>query len=187
MTMEFHKKPAGLQVADVLDPKYQKWVGEVEKGVTKFETSTGTFMTDMIRFGPSKFDIAVVYESNAIGQLGNAQGRWGDLHVYYPTETLWSDHPAALLQGDWVTPEQKAAARTWLAFLHGRPMQERALAYGFRPGDTAVPLLTQDPNNPFVKYAGYGVKVDIPPAATPPDATVLRNLMQMWTRTVGTR
>ena len=27
-----------------------------------FETSTGTFMTEMVLYGPSKYDIAVVYE-----------------------------------------------------------------------------------------------------------------------------
>jgi ABC-type molybdate transport system substrate-binding protein len=187
MTMEFHKKTTGLTVADVLDPAYQTWVKEIEAGVPKFETSTGTFMTDMVRFGPSKFDIAVVYESLAIAQLGNAQGRWGNLKVYYPSPTIWSDHPAAILQADWVTPAQKQAAETWLAWLHSQPVQASALAYGFRPGDPSVAIQSGDANNPFSKYAAQGVKVDLPPVATPPDGAVIRNLMTMWTRVVGTR
>src|SRR5262249_38709634 len=153
MSLEYHAKNQALAVADVLDQKYQKWVGELEKGVSKFEPSTGTFMTDMIRFGPSKYDIAVVYENLAIAQIENAQGRWGNLKIYYPSTTLWSDHPIALLKGDWVTPEKKAAAKLWIAHLKGRPMQERALAYGFRPADPAVPLKSADPNNPFNKLA----------------------------------
>jgi hypothetical protein len=77
MSLEFHGKRL-LEVGDVLKPDYQKWVKEVEKGVTKFETSTGTFMTDMIRFGPSKYDIAVVYESLAICRRRSSRptGRW---------------------------------------------------------------------------------------------------------------
>ncbi|HTE55268.1 MAG TPA: substrate-binding domain-containing protein, partial [Kofleriaceae bacterium] len=98
MTYDYYKKTRGLQVSELLDPKYQEWVKQIESGVSKFETSTGTFMTDMIRFGPSKYDIAMVYENLAISQLGNAQGRWGNLLVYYPPVTLWSDHPVALLR-----------------------------------------------------------------------------------------
>jgi hypothetical protein len=187
MTIEFTGKRSGLEVADVLKPDYQTFVKELERGVTKFETSTGTFMTDMIRFGPSKYDIAVVYENLAIAQLENAQGRWGNLKVYYPETTLWSDHPASVLQAEWVTPAQRDAARIYLQFLRARPQQELALAFGFRPADPSVPIKTPDQRNPFTRLASYGISVDVPPAAAPPDAAVVRNLMMLWTRLVGPR
>lgn len=183
MTLEYYGKQSGLTVGDLLDDKYQAFVKETERGVTRFEASTGTFMTDMVRFGPSKYDIAVVYESLAVSQLENAQGRWGNLKVYYPATTLWSDHPLALLAGDWVTPAQRAAARRLSAFLLDRPMQQRALVYGFRPADPAVPIRTGD-GNPFTRLEAYGVRIDVPPVATPPDGPVVRNLMMMWTRVV---
>jgi len=184
MTLDYYGRTSGLQVADVLDPKYQSWIAQLERGVGHLETSTGTFMADMIRFGPSKYDIAVVYENLAVAQLENAQGRWGNLRLYYPSVTLWSDHPAALLQAEWVTEPQRKAARAWLAFLRSRPMQERALSYGFRPADPAVPVRTADAQNPFTRYASYGVQIDIPPVATPPEAPVIRNLLTMWSRVV---
>jgi hypothetical protein len=187
MTLEYEGKTSGLAVGDLLKPEYQAFVASVEKGVSKFETSTGTFMTDMVRFGPSKYDIAVVYENLAVSQIENAQGRWGNLRVYYPETTLWSDHPIALLQGDWVSAPQRDAARTFIAFLRSRPMQERALSYGFRPADPAVPIRTSDGQNPYTRLAQYGVKVDIPPVATPPDGPVIRNLLTMWSRVVGSR
>src|SRR5260370_5025130 len=111
MTLEFYGKTSGLTVADLLKPDYQAFVASVEKGVPKFEASTGTFMTDMIRFGPSKYDIAVVYESLVISQIENAQEHWGNLRVYYPDTTLWNDHPVALLEGDEVTEPQTQAAQ----------------------------------------------------------------------------
>jgi Bacterial extracellular solute-binding protein len=187
MSFEFEKKTAGLTVADVLDPKLQAWLQSLEKGVTKFELSTGTFMTDMVRFGPSRYDIAVVYESLAVAQIENAQGRWGNLKIYYPATTLWSDHPGALLKGAWVTAEQAKAGRQWLAFLRSRPMQELALAYGFRPADPAVPLKSADARNPFTRLAPYGLQLDLPQAATLPDAAVVRNLMTLWSRTATAR
>ena len=187
MSLEFYGKRS-LEVGDVLKPDYQKFVQEIERGVSKFETSTGTFMTDMVRFGPSKYDIAVVYESLAIGQIENAQGRWGNLKVYYPDMTVWSDHPIALLAAPWITDAQKAAARTYVAFLRDTPMQERALAYGFRPADPRVAMRGVDPTrNPFARLAAYGISMDVPPAVEPPDGAVVRNLLMMWSRLVGTK
>jgi len=183
MSLEYWNKNK-LQVEDLLDPKYQEFVKGVEKGVTKFESSTGTFMTDMVRFGPSKYDISVVYESLAISQLADAAGRWGKLRVYYPATTIWSDHPVALLNGAWVTPEQKQAAKQYIAFLRAKPQQQRALEFGFRPADTTVPIVTSDAQNPFTRLAADGVTVDVPPAAPAPDGPVVRNLMMMWTRVV---
>lgn len=184
MTLEFHGKTTGLEVGDILKPKYQDFIKELEKGVPKFEVSTGQFMTDMIRFGPSKYDIAVVYENLAISQIENAQGRWGNLKIYYPSTTLWSDHPIAVVKADWVTPAQKAAAKVWIDYLKSRPMQELALSFGFRPADPTVPIKTADARNPFTRLASQGVKLQINPMATPPDGQVIRNLMMMWSRVV---
>lgn len=182
MTLEYTGKQT-VEVGDLLDPKLQAFVKQTERSVTHFEASTGVFMTEMVRFGPSKYDVACVYESLAIAQLDDAQGRWGNLKVYYPHATIWSDHPAGVLEAEWVTPEQRAAAHVWLAYLRSRPVQEHALAYGFRPGDTSVPVRSADRDNPFNKHATQGVKVEVPAAAKTPDGAVVRNLMVMWNRT----
>jgi ABC-type Fe3+ transport system substrate-binding protein len=138
-------------------------------------------MTDMVRFGPSKYDIAVVYESLAISELGNAEGRWGKLKVYYPATTIWSDHPIVMLSGN---DAQKQAARKYIAFLRSKPSQQRALDYGFRPADTSVPVVSAAANNPFTKLASDGITVDVPPAAQPADGPIVQNLRIMWTRVV---
>jgi ABC-type molybdate transport system substrate-binding protein len=187
MTFDFYKKTSGLTTEEVLNPEYQTWIKAIEKGVSKFETSTNQFMTDMIRFGPSKYDIAVVYENLAIANLESAQGRWEPLKVYYPQTTLWSDHPIAIVQADWVTAAQKTAARTFIEFLKSKPMQEKSLSYGFRPGDVSVPLKDADPKNPFNRLASLGIRVDIPPVATVPDGIVIENLLTMWSRNIGMR
>ncbi|RKH81546.1 ABC transporter substrate-binding protein [Corallococcus sp. AB045] len=181
-TLEYLGRREGVKEGDLLDPGYQAWLQGLERGVTRFEPSTGTFMTDLVRYGPSRYDLALVYESLAIAQLDHAQGRWGPLRVDYPPVTLWSDHPAAVLQADWVTPEQREAALEWVAFLRSPEVQARALAFGFRPADPSVPLKTPDANNPFTRLAAHGIRVDVPPAADVPDASVLRTLLDLWTR-----
>lgn len=187
MAMEFFHTTTDLTVEQMLDPKFQDFVKEIETGVPHFEASTGTFMTEMIRFGPSKYDIALVYESLAVSQLENAQGRWGSLHIYYPPTTIWSDHPIVLLRGPWVTPPQKAAGEKLIAFLRSVPVQSTALRFGFRPADPSVPMKSNEGNNPFVKMAQFGLALELPPAAQPPSGPVLKNLMMMWSRVVKPR
>ena len=185
MAYEYFHTTSGLTVEQMLDPKFQAFVADIERGVQKFESSTGTFMTDMIRFGPSKYDIAVVYESLAVSQLENAQGRWGSLHIYYPPVTIWSDHPVVLLHGaPWLTADQGQAATQLIAFLRSPQVQATAPRFGFRPADTSVPVKLPDGSNPFAKSAPYGLTLELPPAAQPPDGTVIRNMLMMWSRVV---
>ena len=185
MSLEYYGKTSGLTVEELLDEKYQKWVKDIERAVSKFEASTGTFMTDMIRFGPSKYDIAVVYESLAVSQLENAQGRWGNLHLYYPPVTLWSDHPVMLLDTDALTPEQRAAGAKLVDYLRSVPVQSTALRFGFRPADPSVPMKTSEGPNPFTKLSQYGLSLELPAATTAPDGPVVRNLLTMWSRVMA--
>jgi hypothetical protein len=187
MTLEFYGGRNEVQVGDLLRPDYQRFVREIERGVSRFEASTGTFMTDMIRFGPSKYDLALIYENLALAEIEHAEGRWGPLEIAYPAVTVWSDHPAAVLEAEWVSEAEKKAARDWLAHLSSRPVQERALAYGFRPADPAVAIRSSDPANPFVRGAAHGVQLDLPPIARTPDAALVRNLIAMWARVVAPR
>lgn len=187
MSLEYYDKTSGLTVEELLDEKYQKWIKELERAVGKFEASTGTFMTDMIRFGPSKYDIALVYESLAVSQLENAQGRWGSLRLYYPPTTLWSDHPVMLLESDKLTPAQRAASEKLLAHLRSAPVQASALRFGFRPADPSVPMKVTEGPDPFSKLAQYGLSLELPAAATAPEGAVVRNLLTMWSRVVATR
>jgi ABC-type molybdate transport system substrate-binding protein len=181
MSLEYYNKNS-LSTADVLEPKYQEWITGIEKGVTRFEASTGTFMTDMVRFGPSKYDISVVYEALAISQIENAQGRWGVLNIYYPATTVWSDNPVAILNG--VEEAEKKAAELWVDHLLSRESQQSALSFGFRPGDPSVPIQSSEASNPFTRYAQYGVQIQIPPVAVMPEGPVVRNLITMWSRVV---
>ncbi|NVJ10307.1 substrate-binding domain-containing protein [Myxococcus sp. AM001] len=184
-SLEFYGKQRGLTVADLLEPRFQTWLSQLERGAGRFERSTGALMADMVRFGPSRYDIAVVYENLAISQLSQPPGKWGALKVLYPTLTSWSDHPAAVLEADWVLPRQREAALEWLRHLHSRPVQQRALAFGFRPADASVPLTSPGEHSPFLPLAARGLRVDVPDSAEVPEGAVVRNLLTLWSRRVG--
>lgn len=187
MAYGYHHKRSGLVPADVLDADFQKWLRAIESAVGKFGTSSGTYMREMVLYGPSKYDLIWNYESVAISDMAAAQGRWGNLIVYYPKPTLWSNHPFAVLKGDWVTPEQRAAARELREFLLTPETQGHALEFGFRPANPDVKLLSTDPQNPWNRLKQYGVRLDVPAVAEPPSGEVTRLLLETWRRVVENR
>ncbi|MBN1875996.1 MAG: substrate-binding domain-containing protein [Anaerolineae bacterium] len=184
MTYNYFGKTSGLTAVDILsDEAYQQWFIEFESTISKFGDSTGTYMNEIIAYGPSLYDFVSVYEATAIEQAENAIGRYGELRIYYPPATSVSDHPFCVLQADWVTPEKAEAAELFLDFLSGREMQALALTYGFRPVDDSIPL--DGPGSPFLKYVNNGVRLQLPPQVEVPPGNVLQTLLDFWQRNVG--
>jgi hypothetical protein len=183
MTYNYFDKTSGLTSKGVLDPGYQEWYVDFGRNVAKFGDSTGTFMQEIVAYGPSLYDLVAVYESTAIEQAENAVGRYGELQVYYPPATHMSDHPFCVLQAEWVTPLEARAAQMFVDFLTGSQMQELALLqHGFRPVDRDIPL--DQPGSPFQRYAANGLRIDLPPEVETPLGSVLNTLLDFWTRNV---
>jgi hypothetical protein len=177
----FHNKSSGLTSADVNSPEFAQWLAEIEGGVASFGDSTGTFMNDIVTKGPSQYDFGVVYENLALQSMDVAQQRQGQpLRIFYPPATLFGDHPFAVVDGDWATPEQRAAAIVFRDFLRSASIQKLALQYGFRPADPNVAITSDDAGNPFKKYAPNGVQVSIAQQAEPPSAEVVNSLLDLW-------
>ena len=183
MTYNYFDKTSGLTNKDVLDPSYQAWYTDFGRNVAKFGDSTGTFMQEIVAYGPSLYDLVAVYESTAIEQAENAVGRYGELQVYYPPATHLSDHPFCVLQAEWVTPQEARAAQMFVDFLTGREMQELALLqHGFRPVDRDIQL--DQAGSPFQRYAANGLRTDLPPEVETPPGNVLNTLLDFWARNV---
>jgi ABC-type Fe3+ transport system substrate-binding protein len=187
MAYGYHRKQSGLKPADILDEGFQKWLAEVESAVGRFGTSSGTYMKDMVLYGPSKYDFIWNYESVAIGDMAAAQGRWGNLTIHYPNPTLWSNHPFAVLKGDWVSAEQRTAAKELRDFLLSQEIQQSALGFGFRPANPDVKVLSSDPSNPWNRLKAHGIRADVPPVAEAPSGDVARLLLETWRRVVETK
>jgi ABC-type sulfate transport system substrate-binding protein len=127
-----------------------------------------------------------VYEATAIEQAQNALGRYGELRVYYPPASLWSDHPFCIVNGDWVTTQQSQAAKLFINYLTSKPAQEIALLkFGFRPVDKSIPL--EQTGSPFDRYAANGFRADISgiPDVEIPAGNVLNTLRDFWSRNVS--
>jgi len=183
MAYEFHKKSRGLEMKDVLDPGFQTWMADFERGVSGLSDSTGTMMRDMVLRGPGTYDGLFVYESVVIDYLKSAEGRWGELHVEYPKRNMWNDNPYYVLDVPWSSADQRKAAGRFLDFLLSVPVQQRSLEHGFRPGNPEVPVKAA--GSPFIAYQQFGLEADIGEICEAPRAEVMTNLLASWQRARG--
>jgi Ca-activated chloride channel family protein len=172
-------KMKNLTPADVVAPAFQQQLAAVEKGTT-LSSSTGTMMREMVLKGPSAYDAVLVYESLGIDYLKSAAGRWGDIHIIYPAQNLWSDNPYYIIDAPWSSADQRKAAELFLNFMMSEPVQKQALTHGFRPGNPNVPVIF--PQSPFVQYQQFGLRNDIGNVAEYPRAETINNLLAAWQR-----
>jgi hypothetical protein len=184
MTYSYFGKTEDLTSEDILsNNEFQKWFLELEGTITNFGESTGTYMRDIVAYGPSMYDMVSVYEASAIEQAENASGRYGELHFYYPPATILSDHPFCILDAEWVTTEQKTAAAIFIDFLLSKEVQQLGLMkYGFRPALNGIPL--DQPGSPFQRFAVIGLDANLPPVAEIPSSDVLNTLLDFWARNI---
>jgi ABC-type molybdate transport system substrate-binding protein len=181
MAMEHKGGPGELSPGDVAKKDRQAFIAAIEKAVApKFPPSTEAVVVEMQKQGPAAHDLSIVYESSAVSLIEGATRRWGKLRVYYPTPSLLSDHPIALIRSAAMSPAERAGALAWIEFLRTAAAQRRALAHGFRPSHPEVPPTAADPRNPFHRHGDSGLKIAIPPAAPMPERQVIRSLLAFW-------
>ena len=149
----FHEPRSLTPDQFAVSSSYWEYLNMFEQAVNSFGCSSGTYLNDLLNAGPAQADVIATYENLALTAQGKADQ---PLLLFYPDPNILSDHPFAVLQGEWVTDEQRQAALQFRTFLLAREQQILALRYGFRPGPatTDISLLTsQAANNPFVIHA----------------------------------
>src|SRR5215813_4364577 len=133
-------KTAGLTVDDVNKSRTADFLSGIEKSVVHYGSSTGFFGRQMFSTGPQYLSAAVLYENMVIESYSQNNLPFPVVAIYPKEGTFWSDHPIGIVEREWVTPEHREAAKTYIQYLLQRPQQEKAIAYGFRPGAVDVPL-----------------------------------------------
>jgi len=133
-------KTAGLTVADVDKPHTADFLSGIEKSVVHYGSSTGFFGRQMFSTGPQYLSAAVLYENMVTESYSQSNLPFPVVAIYPKEGTFWSDHPIGVVEREWVTPEHREAAKTYIQYLLQRPEQEKAITYGFRPGAVDVPL-----------------------------------------------
>jgi Ca-activated chloride channel family protein len=169
------KKTRALALADLGNKPTRDFVAGVEKTIVHYGKSTGFFSDKMLERGPTYLSAAVLYENLVIQSYDQKHDAPFPLVAIYPVEgTFWSDHPYAILDAPWVGAEEREGAQKFFAFLKDKPQQKRALALGFRPADTSIPM-----DSPI--DAAHGVDPKQPQTLLDvPDAQTLESLLALW-------
>jgi len=146
-----------LTLAEVNDPAVQQGVRDIEELIRHYSARTTEFK-EYIAQGPDYLDFVALEENDLIfiNQGKTTYQPPEKLVALYPKEgTFWHEHPFAIPQTDWVSDEQRAAARVFTEFIRSEAIQQKVLENGFRPVNPNVTVdypiaaeLGVDPNQP---------------------------------------
>ncbi|NPV86473.1 MAG: VWA domain-containing protein [Anaerolineae bacterium] len=171
-------KQRSLKSEDLQNPQVRSFMADVQSSIIHYGTSTGFFANRMFERGPSYLSAAVLYENLIVTQESkrlNGESQQLPVVAIYPKEgTFWANHPYAILNAPWVTPQQKEAAQVFLNYLLDKPQQMRALQYGFRPSDPSISL-----TSPLDSQ--HGVDPQQPKTVLEvPSADVIYSIQSLW-------
>ena len=185
LTVEFFDSPRMPTAAQLATPRYREVLRQVSTEAVSTGLSTGRLLEDMLRYGPSKFDLILTYESLALNAIKTfPQDRWGKLKMYYPTYTIWNDHPVVQMATKPWNEEETAAAKEWINFLLSKEMQDRALAFGFRPGNPNT-ALDRGEGKPLEALIERGLRMDLPASAVINEQRIPA-LLDLWIQEAST-
>jgi Ca-activated chloride channel family protein len=187
MAYAYYNEQRGLTKAQVDDPGFLSYLHDFEVAVNGFGRSSGTFMENVvIADGPAQYNIIATYENLVLTLQQEAIARHEPLQLFYPQINIVSDHPFAILKGDWVTQDQQLAAQKFRDYLRSDAQQQAALTGGFRPSTSSVHITDQVKNNPFLgQSADIKVVQDIQNIAQPPSGDVVNELINQWVQGWG--
>lgn len=168
-------KIAELTLADVQQPNTADYVHAIEQSIVHYGRSTGFFANKMMQNGPDYLSAAVMYENMVIESYQQQPPPEFPIVAIYPEEgTFWSDHPIGIVERDWVTPAHREATQIYIDYLLAEAQQQKALEYGFRPGNINVALAAP------IDLA-HGVDPQQPKTTLPvPAADVIYAIKKLW-------
>lgn len=168
-------KPPGLTLEDLRKSEVAEYLESIQQRIVHYGSSTEFFGHQLSRGGPGFLSAVVVSEQTVMEWNRQLSELPFPLVAIYPSEgAFWSDHPIGVVQREWVSENHQEAAQKYIEFLRSRPQQRRAMEFGFRPGDSSIPLTSPiDPQ--------HGVDPSVPQATLPaPSAQVLKATIEVW-------
>lgn len=165
-----------LTIDEVRDADVQDGVREIEQLIRHYSSRTTEFR-EYIAQGTDYLDFVALEENDLIyiNQGKTSLQPPEKLVALYPKEgTFWHEHPMGIVNADWVTAEQREAARVFIEYMLTEPIQRIVMDNGFRPANPNVPL-----GFPFVPE--NGISVDGPSEVLDvPAPEVIAEIQQSW-------
>ncbi|MBL8056494.1 MAG: VWA domain-containing protein [Anaerolineales bacterium] len=132
----------GLTPANVKSQAVIDAFTKVEQHTYHYGVQTRDLIALMARRGPSYLHASTASEAEVL--KANAERaselRFPLVFIFPAKGTFWTEQPYCVVDADWVTDEQREAARIYRDFLLAREQQELAVDKYLRPVDPGVPL-----------------------------------------------
>ncbi len=177
-----------IDVADVTEPEFQKWLKELMGAVTDFSSLGAYSVENLALFGYSMGDGGQLLESDLLVNMAGIQTRWQDpLVIVYPKYLTWFDFPFTIWMGDETTALEKNAALEFERYLLQPEMQKLAVQRGLRPANPEVSVTESD--SLFVKWKDQGAMTVVPRTTMmrSPNREVLLALLRWFDLNVAER
>lgn len=169
-------KTDGLTVADLKRPEVVSFLTDAEAAVEHYGLSNDWIDQLMHLRGPAYLSAAVQYENTIIETNEKHRNKPFKLVAVYPSEgAFWTQHPAAIIKEDWVTPEKEQAGKKFIDFLLSNKAQLAAMKLGLRPIAKDVPLAA-----PFDEEHGVMLQVPTDRMFKVPDESILKRIRDLW-------
>lgn len=165
-----------LTINAVRNADIQEGVREIEQLIRHYSSRTTEFR-EYIAQGTDYLDFVALEENDLIyiNQGKTSLQPPEKLVALYPKEgTFWHEHPMGIVNADWVTAEQREAARVFIEYMLTEPIQRVVMDNGFRPANPNVPL-----GFPFVPENGITV-AGPPEVLDVPAPEVIAEIQQSW-------
>lgn len=178
-TAEFYAasgKTSRLTKDDLHSPAVQDYVRRVERTIQRYGGESEDKVVEQLLSGGRTLDAFVGQEATVIRFNRLSSGE--RLVAVYPREgTLWMDHPLALLEGPWLTPEHRRGFQEVAEFFRSAPMQKIVMQEGYRPADLGISL--DDPDSQITTANGVDPSQPQTMLQMPPHS-VLEMIRSVW-------
>lgn len=149
-------KTAGLTADDVYSDQVVEAFRQVELNTYHYGLQSRDLLGLMVTRGPEYLHAVTTSEAETLktnAEQGDAM-RFPMVFVFPSDGTFWGEHPYCVLDGEWVTDEQKEAAALFLDYLLDSEQQSLAVDNYLRPVDETIelhaPLALEDGTDPDV-------------------------------------
>ena len=169
-------KTEGITPEDLKKPEVIAFLRDFEGTVEHYGLSNDWLDDLMHKKGPSYLSACVQYENTIIESNEKYKNKPFKLVAVYPKEgNFWTQHPVAVLKGDWMTPEKEEACKKFIQFLLSDGAQRKAMEMGLRPIlkniEMGVPF---DPEHGVLAAIGTDKMFQVPEEA------VLKRIRDLW-------
>jgi Ca-activated chloride channel family protein len=135
-------KTSGLTVEEIYSEQVQQAFKGLEQNTYHYGIQNRPLMQLLAQRGPDYLHAVTSSEAEVLKTNAEfAKTMRFQLVFIFPAKgTYWSEQPYCILDGDWVSEQQKEAAKVFRDYLLSSEIQALAIDYYLRPIDETIPL-----------------------------------------------